>query len=86
MIFMKKNKIMISLNKTIQTIIESAILNDSYRIYDGDGVEYRTLNKINIGDIVYIINLDNYAICVDSDNYDLTFAKIENDEIITFKY
>lgn len=86
MIFMKKNKIMISLNKRIQTIIESAILNDSYRIYDGDGVEYRTLNKINIGDIVYIFNLDNYAICVDSDNNDLTFAKIENDEIITFKY
>lgn len=72
--------------KKIQSIIESAKLNDSYRIYDGDGVEYRTLNKINIGDIVYIFNLNKYAICIDNDNYDLTFAKIENDEIITFKY
>ena len=77
---------MISQNKIIQSIIESAILNNSYRIYDGDGVEFRTLNKINIGDIVYIFNLDEYAICVDIDNYDLTFAKIENDKIITFKY
>lgn len=77
---------MISPNKTIQTIIESAILNNSYRIYNGDGVEYRTLNKINIGDIVYMFNLDEYAICVDIDNYDLTFAKIEDNELITFKY
>ena len=77
---------MISQNKIIQSIIESAILNNSYRIYDGDGVEFRTLNKINIGNIVYIFNLDEYAICVDIDNYDLTFAKIEDNEIITFKY
>lgn len=72
----------------LRTIIESAILNDSYILYDGDCVKYRTFNKINLGDVVYIFKIDTYAVCVDINDNDLTFIKIDNNnnDILIFKY